>query len=207
MTALRLPRAAVVGIDLGGAVALKLAALRKERVSHLALINSLAPDSVPSADLRALTRNTARFALRVAGSGLLGVASLLTPLLEESVSDPAAHMPPRLVARYLAPYVGQDGVNHLLALARAVRAEDLSDIDPASIRVPTLVVRGDDDIWLDGDVAGRLAASLPNGQLARISGVGRLIPEEAPDQLTSLLLDFVEGRLEGRPEAETRSLS
>ena len=206
MTALRLPRAAVVGIDLGGAVALRLAALRKERVSHLALINSLAPDSVPSADLRALTRNTARFALRVAGSGLLGVASLLTPLLEESVSDPA-HMPPRLVARYLAPYVGQDGVNHLLALARAVRAEDLSDIDPASIRVPTLVVRGDDDIWLDGDVAGRLAASLPNGQLARISGVGRLIPEEAPDQLTSLLLDFVEGRLEGRSEAETRSLS
>jgi pimeloyl-ACP methyl ester carboxylesterase len=207
MTALRLPRAAVVGIDLGGAVALKLAAHRKERVSHLALINSLAPDSVPSADLRALTRNTARFALRVAGSGLLGVASLLTPLLEESVSDPAAHMPPRLVARYLAPYVGQDGVNHLLALARAVRAEDLSDIDPPSIRVPTLVVRGDNDIWLDGDVAGRLAASLPNGQLARISGVGRLIPEEAPDQLTGLLLDFVEGRLEGRPEVETRSLS
>lgn len=195
MTALRFPRAVVVGIDLGGAVALRLAALRKERVSHLALVNSLAPGSVPGADLRALTRNTARFALRVARGGMLGVSSLLTPLLEESVADPA-HMPPRLVARYLAPYVGQDGVNHLLALARAVRAEDLDDIDSASVRVPTLVVRGDSDIWLDGDVAGRLAASMPNGQLVRLPGVGRLVPEEAPDQLTGLLLDFVEGRVQ-----------
>jgi pimeloyl-ACP methyl ester carboxylesterase len=204
MTALRLPRAAVVGVDLGGAIALRLAALRKERVSHLALINSLAPGSVPSADLRALTRNTARFALRVARGGLLGVASLLTPLLEESVADPAAHMPPRLVARYLAPYVGQDGVNHLLALARAVRAEDLDDIDPTSVRVPTLVIRGDNDLWLDGDVAGRLAASMPNGQLVRLPGVGRLVPEEAPDELVGLLLDFVEGRTR---ETETPSLA
>jgi pimeloyl-ACP methyl ester carboxylesterase len=199
MTALRFQRAAVVGIDLGGAVALRLAALRKERVSHLALINSLAPGSVPGADLRALTRNTARFALRVARGGLLGVSSLLTPLLEESVADPA-HMPPRLVARYLAPYVGQDGVNHLLALARAVRAEDLDDIDLGTVRVPALVVRGDSDVWLDGDVAGRLAAGMPNGQLVRLEGVGRLVPEEAPDELTGLLLDFVEGK-------ETRSLA
>ncbi|HWZ60291.1 MAG TPA: alpha/beta hydrolase [Gemmatimonadaceae bacterium] len=199
MTALRLPRAAVVGIDLGGAVALRLAALRRERVSHLALINSLAPGSVPSADLRTLQRNTARFALRVA-RGILGAASLLTPLLEQSVADPA-HMPPRLVARYLAPYVGQDGVNHLLALARAVRADDLNDIDPGSVRVPALVVRGESDLWLDGDVAGRLAASMPNGQLVRLPGVARLVPEEVPDQLTGLLLDFLEGRL----HAETRS--
>jgi pimeloyl-ACP methyl ester carboxylesterase len=202
MTALRLPRAAVVGIDLGGAIALRLAVLRRERVSHLALINSLAPGAVPSSDLRALQRNTARFALRVAGGGILGASSLLTPLLEQSVADPV-HMPPRLVARYLAPYVGQDGVNHLLALARAVRADDLNDIDPTTVRVPSLVVRGESDIWLDGDVAGRLAAGMPNGQLVRLPGVGRLVPEEAPDQLVGLLLDFLEGRL----HSETRSMA
>lgn len=201
MTALRLPRAAVVGIDLGGAITLRLAALRRERVSRLVLINSLAPGAVPSSDLRALQHNTARFALRVT-RGVLGVSSLLTPLLEDSVADPAS-MPPRLVARYLAPYVGQDGVNHLLALARAVRAEDLNDIDPGVVRVPALVVRGEEDRWLDGDVAGRLAAGMPNGQLVRLPGVGRLVPEEVPDQLVGLLLDFLEGRL----QAETRSMA
>jgi pimeloyl-ACP methyl ester carboxylesterase len=202
MTALRLQRAAVVGIDLGGAIALRLAVLRRERVSHLALINSLAPGSVPSADLRALQRNTARFAIRVAGGGILGVASLLTPILEDSVADPK-RMPARLVARYLAPYVGQDGVNHLLALARDVRADDLDDIDPSAVRVPSLVIRGESDVWLDGDVAGRLAASMPNGQLIRLPGVGRLVPEEAPEQLVTLLLDFLEGRL----QSETRSMA
>jgi pimeloyl-ACP methyl ester carboxylesterase len=99
--------------------------------------------------------------------------------------------------------VGQDGVNHLLALARDVRADDLDDIDPSTVRVPSLVIRGESDVWLDGDVAGRLAASMPNGQLIRLPGVGRLVPEEAPEQLVTLLLDFLEGRL----QSETRSMA
>jgi pimeloyl-ACP methyl ester carboxylesterase len=65
------------------------------------------------------------------------------------------------------------------------------------------VIRGESDLWLDGDVAGRLAASMPNGQLVRLPGVARLVPEEVPDQLIGLLLDFLEGRL----HAETRSMA
>ena len=78
-----------------------------------------------------------------------------------------------------------------------------NDIDPTAVRVPSLVVRGESDIWLDGDVAARLAAGMPNGQLVRLPGVGRLVPEEAPDQLVGLLLDFIEGRL----HSETRSMA
>jgi pimeloyl-ACP methyl ester carboxylesterase len=194
LTALRVTRAVVVGVDLGGAVALRLAALRRERVSRLVLINSLAPWAIPAADLRALQRNTARFVIRVA-SGILGVAPLLSPVLEGSVATPA-RMPPRLIARYLAPYVGHEGVNHLLALARAVRAEDLHGLPLASIRAPSLVIRGDADQWLDYGVAERLAAELPESQLIQLPGVARLIPEETPDHLTELLLDFVASRTE-----------
>ena len=86
----------------------------------------------------------------------LGVAPLLTPLLQGSVANPA-HMPPRLVARYLAPFVGQEGVNHLLALARAVHEADMEAIDLGAIRASTLVVRGEEDQWLDPEVATRLA--------------------------------------------------
>ena len=92
LTALRVTHAAVVGVDLGGAVALRLAALRRDRVARLVLINSLAPWAIPAGDLRALHRNTARFVLRVA-SGILGVAPLLSPVLEGSVAD-RGHMPP-----------------------------------------------------------------------------------------------------------------
>jgi pimeloyl-ACP methyl ester carboxylesterase len=191
LVALRISRAAIVGIDLGGAVAMRLAVTHADRVSHLILINSLTVESTPAADVRTLQRNTARYVLRAA-TGILGVAPLLTPVLERSVGD-RARMPWRLVARYLAPYVGQDGVRHLLALAASVTADDLEDTDPASIRVPTLVVRGEADEWLDDGVAERLSAAIPDSRIVRLPGVGRLVPEESPQQLAGLVLDFVRG--------------
>jgi 2-hydroxymuconate-semialdehyde hydrolase len=192
LTALRVSRADVVGVDLGGAVALRLAAVHPERVSHLILVNSLTAESTPADDVRALQRNTARFVLRVA-TGILGASPLLRPVLEGSVAD-RAHMPWQLVARYLAPYVGQDGVRHLLALAASVSADDLEAAQPSTVDAPTLVVRGDADQWLEEGVAERLSAAMPGGHLIRLPGVGRLVPEEAPEQLAGLVLDFVEGQ-------------
>jgi pimeloyl-ACP methyl ester carboxylesterase len=197
LAALRIPRAAVAGVDLGGAVAMRLAAAHAERVSHLILINSLTAESTPADDVRALQRNTARHVLRVA-TGVLGVTPLLTPVLERSVGDPA-HMPWRLVARYLAPFVGQDGVRHLLALAASVNGADLEDISLEALRMPTLVVRGESDSWLDDAVAERLAAAIPESQLVRLPGAGRLVPEDEPDQLTRLILDFVKARKSATP--------
>ena len=190
LTALRVARAVIVGVDLGGGVALRLAATRPDRVSGLVLVNSVAFDELPSADIRGLQRNTARFALRIS-RGLFGAAPLLTPLLEGSVADPD-RMPPRLVARYLAPYVGREGVSHLLALARALKDDELEEVDLAQVVAPALVIRGEEDRWLDDAIAVRLAGALPSGRLERIPGVGRLIPEEAPERVTELILQSVQ---------------
>ena len=185
MTALRVARAVVVGIDLGAAVALALAAERPERVLRLVLVNPPDLDELPGEDVRTLQRNTARFALR-ASRDILGVAPLLTPLLEGSVADPD-HMPPRLVARYLAPYVGADGVSHLLALARSVQPDDVEAIDLAGIHMPTMVVWGEADRWADSSIADRMAATLPVARLERLPDVGRLVPEEAPERMAELI--------------------
>src|SRR5918999_5909999 len=83
MTALRLPTATVVGIDLGGAIAMRLAATRPDRVERLVLINPIAFDQVPAGDVETLQRNTARFALRISRR-ILGAAPLLRELLENS---------------------------------------------------------------------------------------------------------------------------
>jgi pimeloyl-ACP methyl ester carboxylesterase len=189
---LRIQRATVVGVDLGGAVAMRLAINHPGRVSNLVLINSLTRESTPAADVRTIRRNTARSMFQVA-TRLLGATPLLTPLLERSVAD-RANMPWRLVARYLAPYVGQDGVRQLLTLAASVRARDARAIQPADIRVPTLVLRGEGDQWLEDEVAVRLASAIPGARLVRIPKAGRLVPEEAPDQLVDLILDLVGGR-------------
>ena len=192
MSSLGISRAAIVGVDLGGAVALRLAVTSPAHVSHLVLVNSLTHSSTPAGDVRGLRRSIARFTLQIA-NGLMGAAPLLTPLLEGSVAD-REYMPWRLVARYLAPYVGQDGARHFLALASSVTAQDMADVEPDDVRAPTLIVRGDADQWVEDEVAVRLAGAIPSSRLVRLPGVGRLVPEEAPDQLVGLILDFIEGR-------------
>jgi pimeloyl-ACP methyl ester carboxylesterase len=189
LTALRVARAALVGIDIGAAIALNLAALRPERVARLVLINPVAFDAIPADDIREIQRNTARFALRVS-RGLFGASALLSPILTRSVADPA-HMPPTLVGRYLAPYIGQDGVTHLLALARSVREVDPDDVDLSQVRAHTLVVRGEKDTWVGPEVAQRLVELITDCRVVSMPEIGRLIPEENPDELSELITSFV----------------
>ncbi len=188
LTALRLPKSTIVGLDLGGAVALRLAASRPERVERLFLVNPIALDEVPAEDITTLQRNIARFAFRVS-RGILGAAPVLGELLRKSVADPA-HMPDKLVARYLAPYVGEEGLNHLLLLARSIDDQDMEDAELGSLPHPTLIVWGDQDPWVGPRFADRLTDTIPGSRLVRLPGVGRLVPEEVPDTLVSLLLEF-----------------
>src|ERR1700761_3515740 len=189
LTALRLSKATVVGIDLGGAVAMHLAYNRPDRVDRLMLVNPIAFDDVPADDIKTMQRNTARFSFQIS-RGVLGAAPLMRELLEKSVAAPE-NMPDGLLARYLAPYVGQEGVNHLLTLARSVDDEDMLDVELNQIDCPTTIVWGDQDPFVSPKLGDRLADTIPGSRLVRLPGTGRLVPEEAPDTLTNILLEFV----------------
>ena len=184
-TALRIGRAAVVGVDLGAAVALRLAATRPDRVKRLVLINPPDPERYPGEEISALQTNTARFAIRVS-QGLLGAAPLLTPFLQGSVFTPEK-MPERLIARYLAPFVGKEGVRHLLMLARSLRSDDLEDIELNAITAPTTIIWGESDKWLDPKIADKLAGQLASARVVRLPAVGRLAPEEVPERVLELV--------------------
>lgn len=185
LTSLRVARAAIVGVDLGAAVALRLAATRPDRVKRLVLFNPPSAEAFPGEEIDDLQKNTARFPLRIS-QGLLGATPLLTPLLQGSVSSPE-RMPERLIARYLAPFVGKEGVRHLLMLARSLDGEDLEDLELNAIAAPAVVVWGENDRWLDAKVAEKLAGSLGHARVVRLPGVGRLAPEEAPERVLELV--------------------
>jgi len=193
MTALRVARGILVGVDIGGDIALRLAATRPERVEKLVLINTPAFDELPAKDITQLQRNTARFAVRTT-RGILGAAPLVEAVLKASVADPEKHMPTKLIARYLAPFVGKEGPNHLLTLANSISAEDLEDIELRDIHVPALLLWGEEDAFVDAKIGEKLSNALPDGRLVRVPGVGRLLPEENPQFLTEHLLDFMRKR-------------
>lgn len=191
MTVLRVARGVIVGVDIGGDVAMKLAATRPDRVEKLVLINTPAFEELPARDITQMQRRTARFAFSLTW-GVMGAAPLLEGVLKGSVADPE-HMPMRLVARYLAPFVGKEGANHLLTLASSI-SRDLDEEDYAAIQAPTLIIWGDEDKWVDGKLADRLANAIPEAKLVRLAGVARLVPEENPERLSELLLDFIRKR-------------
>jgi pimeloyl-ACP methyl ester carboxylesterase len=103
-------------------------------------------------------------------------------------------MPWRLFGRYLAPYLGADGANHLLALAGALREEDFADVDLKRIRQRTLVVRGTRDRWCSRAVAEGYADEIPRGMYQHVDEVGHLVPEEDAGTLSRLILAFVRTR-------------
>ena len=189
LTILRVASADVVAVDVGCAVALALAARRAARVRSLVLVNPADPAALRGADFTELKRLQARHLLD-ASRGMMGARLLLGPLLERSVAKPA-RMSPALVGRYVAPFVGRDGVRHLLELARAVNDRALEGVGWMSVTAPTLVVRGDADGWALPTVSAALAARLASGELRRVPDAGRLVPEDAPEAMAALLTDWL----------------
>jgi pimeloyl-ACP methyl ester carboxylesterase len=52
-------------------------------------------------------------------------------------------------------------------------------------------VWGDQDPWVGPRFADRIAETIPGSRLVRLPGVGRLVPEEAPEAMLGLLLEFI----------------
>ncbi|MCE2940635.1 MAG: alpha/beta fold hydrolase [Gemmatimonadota bacterium] len=193
LAALRLGAVILVGLDFGGAVAMRLAASDPDRVSHLVLVNPMTPRALPSADVAALPADAARLALRI-GQGVLGAAPLVEALLARQWGSPEQGPPSALVARYLAPFAGRDGARHLLALGAALDRDDMAELDLGAVVCPVLVVRGERERWLDADDHSALAAAFPAGRFETVPGAGRLVPEDAPDWLAERIVTIARER-------------
>jgi 3-oxoadipate enol-lactonase len=62
----------------------------------------------------------------------------------------------------------------------------------SSLRIPTLVVVGDDDKPDFKAIAKHLAEEIPDSELAVVAGAGHLVGLDQPEELNALLLDFLE---------------
>ena len=190
LTSLRLPAIALVGQDIGALIGALLSMRSPERVVKLAMINPSDPDDLPGPDVRALQRTSAKTAL--GANALFGVRPLLEPLLHRAVAN-ESKMSDRLIARYLAPFVGPEGVSELLQLASAI---ELDEEDPtiSTLEVPALLIHGILDPWTTRDVIDRVASqlSLPPESIVSIPGAGRLVAEDAPERLVELLRDWMQ---------------
>lgn len=169
----------VVGLSLGGAVALQLAADRPDLVRSLTLVNTFARIHVARVGRM---RTFVRVALLAFGPmHRMGrwVANELFPYENQAqVREMAAA---RISGNQRSAYV-----RSMLAVARFDLRSRLTDIS-----APTLVVVGDRDTTIPIEVKAELAQGIPEARLEVMTGSGHASPIDAPEAFNRMLLRFL----------------
>ena len=177
---LRIERATVAGLSMGGYISFALARLHPARLARLVLADTRSlPDS--SEGRRARDENNAFLARE-------GVPALVDRLLPKLLAPSASA---EVVARVRA-LGGRQTKEGIAAALGALR--DRPDSTPllAGIRVPTLVIVGAADSISPPDEARAIAAAIPGAELAVIPGVGHLSNLESPAAFVTALRNWIE---------------
>lgn len=172
---------ALVGLSMGGYVALEVMRQEPERVERLALVDTQArPDTAEQVKTR-------QGLIRLAGMGKFkGVTPRLLPNLvhHDRLDDPSV----RNVVLEMAERIGQG------AFARqqtAIMGRPDSRGDLHAIRVPTAIICGRQDILTPPELHEEMANAIPNAKLAIIEEAGHLAPLERPEAVTGVLSDWL----------------
>jgi pimeloyl-ACP methyl ester carboxylesterase len=178
-------RAAIVGHDYGGPVAVSLFARRPELVSHLALCatNLLADTPIPF-PISAVTWPILGPVLgRVLFSG-----PMLAMTLERASGDA------RLDRRdALGDADQQRAIRSVFTIALRELEERYQPLEEAlgRVSVPSLVVWPGKDIFFDRDQGRRTAERIPGARLRLYEDCGHCVPEERPAELSTDLRALV----------------
>jgi pimeloyl-ACP methyl ester carboxylesterase len=172
------PRFALVGLSMGGIVALELYRRAPERITHIALL-----DTTPNADL------PDRSELRLQQIAAVERGEL-PALLKSSLAPQYLAARNREATALLRPILqmGMDlGPAVFRSQSLALRSRrDNRDLLPA-IDCPALVLCGREDRLCPVDVHLEMAASIPRADLTVLSGTGHLSTMEAPEAVTGAL--------------------
>ncbi|WP_454855933.1 alpha/beta fold hydrolase [Promicromonospora soli] len=176
---------AVVGHDIGGAIAQHLLAHDLLEVSRFALMNSVTYDSWPVSSV-ARFRDPEVAAATTAEEVLDARRQAVTGALAGAATE-------RLIAEYLDPWTDARVRRSWLALAGAADSRYTLDLVPALKRsaTPKLLVWGEDDGFQRLAYAERFAAEIPHTTLVRVPDAGHIPTENAPGRVAGALSGFV----------------
>jgi pimeloyl-ACP methyl ester carboxylesterase len=192
LDSLGLERVAVVGHDVGGGLAVHLAALASDRVAALVLVDSpLHADTWPVLPVKVFGApylgEAQTWAMRVTGAGPKYLATQLARGLR------ATELSPKSVAQYATPLFTAGGGRGFLALTRAFdpqlveAAFDLVRADPP----PSLVLWADGDVWFSPAVGRRVAGDLPGASYVEVADAGHFLPEDRPERVAEEIAGFL----------------
>jgi pimeloyl-ACP methyl ester carboxylesterase len=177
---LRVARAAVIGLSMGGLVTMELAAARPERYWAIGLVATTAEPPTPRE--RVIRRQRAD-AIERDGIGVL------VDYMHTGLYGPDC--PPAVRARVDAKMSAASPAGAAAALRGRAERPDYKPV-LAGLGMPALVCAGSADPWSDSAVTAGILDCLKRPELVMIDGAGHLPNLEAERQFNAALRGFLE---------------
>jgi pimeloyl-ACP methyl ester carboxylesterase len=177
-----LDRVVLGGLSMGGYVGLAFMRRHADRVSGLVLLGTKATaDGDQARDARLA------MAERVLAEGNGFVPEAMLPRL---LGETSRESRPELVERVTALILEQSP-EAIAGAQRGMAARAATSDVLASIKVPTLVVTGEEDAVTGPEVGRDLAAGIPGARFLLVEQAGHLSNLERPEVVNEALLDFL----------------
>ncbi len=97
-----------------------------------------------------------------------------------------------LMDYFMAPFKTQQGRKAFLHFARSLDNHNLTEIeeDLRSLTLPVLILRGEEDPYLSGEIAQKLHREIPGSKLTLIPGASHFAQEDVPELIVAELESF-----------------
>lgn len=180
---LRVQKAVVAGLSMGGYIAFELMRRYRERVAGLILC-----DTKAGADSDEARRGREEMIDLVRRKGAEAIADRMLPRLLGRTTQQTQPV----VVTQVREMITRASVPGIAGALAAMRDRpDSTDLLP-TIDVPTLVVAGSEDELIPPSVAKEMTAAIPSAAVTVISGAGHIPSLEAPTAVSRVIAEFLE---------------
>ncbi len=180
---LHVQQAVVCGLSMGGYIIFELLRRFPERVRAVMLCNTKAEPDTPDAK-----RGRDALAARARQDGALAVADEMIPRL--LAAGTRENRPD--VVREVREMIGRQTVTGISGALHALRERPDSTALLDRIRVPALVVGGDEDVIAPASGMKQMAQVIPGAEFVLIRRAGHLTPLEQPLVVNAAIAAFLE---------------
>ena len=185
----KLDKPNIIGHDFGGTTVLRSHLLNNIAFEKMVVIDPVALSPWGSPFFKHIEKNEAAFA---------GVPDYIHEAIVSAYIKTAAYqtIEKETLNRIIQPWIGADGkaaFYRQIAQASSKFTDEIQD-QYSEIKIPVLILWGEEDQWIPVERAHTLLDKIPNSKMVTIPKAGHLVIEERPEVLIKEIRSFLSGK-------------